>query len=692
MSNGFARQIAVVLALAHQQTLPFRSGRCALFAIALAATACSGSDSNSASSDNGTFSGGTTSADGGNTPIAGAKSTSTANAGGTSSTGSAQSPSTTVETGGNPASGGTAGAAANTSAGGRGATGSSVVNGGSVANGGASTAGGRTATGGTAATGGVVSTGGLASTGGTTSGGTTSGGTTSGPPNFYATSSNLVEIYVNGNFLGKTTTAGALLSTAANLVSGTENVIAIRATKGSANTPYLHAEMDGTFGKAGTTTAWKAKSAASTDELTGTAWAAKTYDDTNWSAATNVNVNPKASVMTSGPAKGIWTNSASNATAIFRMRFYVPANWNASKPYGFGAAVTGGDGGAIVTVSTPSALAAAVTGNTAKIIQVTGTIDFTGTEGTKSNTCCDVVTCSNGQSQIITDDLGACNGKTTFGCTYDAAGTSPLKVGSNKTIIGIGPNATIKGKGFALTGGVSNIIIRNLTITNLNPRVVWGGDAITLSGASKVWIDHNRISLIGRQFIVSGFEPATNVTFSYNEFDGNTPYSSNCDGTHYWTMLFAGSQNTMTVMNNWIHHTSGRGPHAGGTSPVNQYVYAQFVNDYYQNVTGHAADPATNANLFYEGTFFQSVKTPFVTTDGGISYAPVASNVSSTASACSSALGRSCVANANSTTTTFPLNAQALTAMGTYKSAMVAPYPAAEVPYSVPHLAGPGHI
>lgn len=121
-------------------------------------------------------------------------------------------------------------------------------------------------------------------------------------------------------------------------------------------------------------------------------------------------------------------------------------------------------------------------------------------------------------------------------------------------------------------------------------------------------------------------------------------------------------------------------------------MYAQFANNYYQNVTGHAADPATNAHLLYEGTYFQSVKTPFVTSEGGYSYAPVASNVNSTASACSSALGRNCVANANSATTTFPLNVQALTAMTSHKSSMVTPYPATEVPNCVPHLAGPGHI
>lgn len=596
----------------------------------------------------------------------------------------------------NPASAGYSGIAGAVAAGAAGApqggsTGSALAGGGGSAG---AVAGSGGAAGSLAAAGNggtsVAASGAAGTTASAGSGGLGGSGGASEPPNVFATAPNLVEVWENGTFLGKSSSAGALLSVAANLNLGAENVVAIRASKGSAAKPALQAELDGIFGKAGTSTLWKAKVAASTDELTGNAWAASSFNDGAWAAATDVNVAPTASALVHGPAHGVWTSSASDATALFRAKIYLPASWDANKPYGFGSSVTGGAGGSVVAVSTPAALAAAVTGNTAKIIQVSGSIDFTGLEGSVSNTCCDAVTCSGGGGQIITDDLGACSGKTTFSCSYDKAGTTPLRVGSNKTIIGIGPNATIKGKGFELTGGVSNIIIRNLTVTNLNPHVVWGGDAFTLSGASNVWIDHNRISLIGRQFIVSGFDPATNVTFSYNELDGKTPYSSNCDGTQYWVMLFAGAQNTMTLLGNWIHDTSGRGPHAGGTSPVNQYVYAHFVNDYYQHVTGHAADPATNAHLLYEGTYFQSVKTPFITTDGGYSYAPLPA--SSTSAACTSAIGRSCIANASSATATFPLDSAALTAMTSYKGSLVAPYPATEVPNAVPHFAGPGHI
>lgn len=47
----------------------------------------------------------------------------------------------------------------------------------------------------------------------------------------------------------------------------------------------------------------------------------------------------------------------------------------------------------------------------------------------------------------------------------------------------IGPSATIRGKGLRMVNRVSNIAIRNLTITNINPQIVWGGDALSNGAA-----------------------------------------------------------------------------------------------------------------------------------------------------------------------------------------------------------------
>ncbi|MGC4089501.1 MAG: hypothetical protein QM756_16745 [Polyangiaceae bacterium] len=657
---------------------------------------CSSPSTNSTSSSGGTagISNGGSSPAGGTTSTGGNAGTSGAfGSGGATSAGGTPN---SNASGGVDASGGTTSNSGGSAAGG--ASGGST---GGSTNGGSSPSGG-SATGGAANSGGVPGSGGATSSGGTTNfGGTSatsggalaSGGSTGGTtaaPNLWATAANTVEVFVNGASLGKSSTAGALLAVAASLNAGAENIIAIRASKGSATTPYLHAEMDGAFGKAGSSSQWKAKVAGTSDEQTGSAWAATAYADSAWSAAKDVNVAPTASPLSSGPARGIWTTSSADATALFRMRFYIPANWSASKPYGFGSAVTGGQGGTVVSVTTPAQLTAAVSGNAAKIIQISGNIDFTGSEGTASDTCCYVQQCKSGQSEYITNAQGACSGLTTFSCSYDKAGTTPLVVGSNKTLIGVGPNATVKGKGFILPNGTSNVIIRNLTLTNINPQVVWGGDGIDLSGAKNVWIDHNRISLIARQFIVSHFNPNPNVTISYNDFDGATPYSATCNGAHYYAFLFLGSGDTISMQGNWLHNTSGRSPHAGGNTTAN--VVMHWLNDYMLTIPGHASDAGTGANLLYEGSVFQDVTTPFQTGSGGFNYAPLASNLGSTSAACQSALGRACVANSTNSSSTFPLDAAALTAMSANRASAIQAYPASEVPYSVPHLAGPGHI
>ncbi|KAM3089588.1 hypothetical protein ACMFMG_001172 [Clarireedia jacksonii] len=44
--------------------------------------------------------------------------------------------------------------------------------------------------------------------------------------------------------------------------------------------------------------------------------------------------------------------------------------------------------------------------------------------------------------------------------------------------------------GMASSVGVSNIIIQNIAITNLNPKYVWGGDALSFSDTNNIWIDH----------------------------------------------------------------------------------------------------------------------------------------------------------------------------------------------------------
>lgn len=114
-----------------------------------------------------------------------------------------------------------------------------------------------------------------------------------------------------------------------------------------------------------------------------------------------------------------------------------------SSPIGFGAGTTGGGSASAVTVSSLSAFKTAVTGNTAKVVRVSGLISLSG----------------------------------------------QVDIGSNTTVLGVGSASGFTGGGLRLKN-VSNVVIRNLNISKpLAP-----ADGVTVQASTKVWIDHNSFS------------------------------------------------------------------------------------------------------------------------------------------------------------------------------------------------------
>lgn len=105
-------------------------------------------------------------------------------------------------------------------------------------------------------------------------------------------------------------------------------------------------------------------------------------------------------------------------------------------------ATTGGEGGDIVTVNNVKDLTTAISDNEPRVILVDGAFNL----------------------------------------------TSRLKVGSNKSLIGMGDKASLNNSGITIAS-VSNIIIRNLKIS-----YVYDNDGITIQNSTRVWIDHNEFT------------------------------------------------------------------------------------------------------------------------------------------------------------------------------------------------------
>ena len=103
---------------------------------------------------------------------------------------------------------------------------------------------------------------------------------------------------------------------------------------------------------------------------------------------------------------------------------------------------TGGRGGATVTVSSPAEFSAAVAGDTPKVVLVKGEI---------------------------------------------ALPARP-KIGSNKSVIGVGSTAHITNKGLDVFNS-TNVIIQNLKISFIKDN-----DCITIRNSTRVWVDHNEFA------------------------------------------------------------------------------------------------------------------------------------------------------------------------------------------------------
>lgn len=158
---------------------------------------------------------------------------------------------------------------------------------------------------------------------------------------------------------------------------------------------------------------------------------------------------------------------------------------------GFASGVTGGGSAARVTPSTNAQLVSYLGDSTARVVVLTKIFDFVGTEGSVTETGCAPWGTSSA-CQLAINANNWCGTNPAAQVTYDKAGPSAIDVASRKTIIGVGTGGVIRGKGLRIVSGVSNVIIQNIHITELNPKYVWGGDALNIDG-DLVWVDHVKV-------------------------------------------------------------------------------------------------------------------------------------------------------------------------------------------------------
>ncbi|CAI9633181.1 unnamed protein product [Alternaria burnsii] len=309
------------------------------------------------------------------------------------------------------------------------------------------------------------------------------------------------------------------------------------------------------------------------------------------------------------------------------------------KAEGFATGVTGGGNATPQYPKDIKELTTLLTDSTARVIVLDKTFDYTTSEGTVTGTACASWGTGAKCQRILLDTCDAGQVKETV--TYYKAAKTPIKVGSNKTILGIGNKGIIKGKGLSFAG--KNVIVQNIQVSDLNHKYVWGGDALSFAGADLIWIDHVTTARPGRQHYVFGFTPSTRITLSSNFINGASDYSTGCDGYHYWVFEMVGTGDSITMKNNYITKTAGRGPALSGKTLLHA------VNNVWFDVKGHLLEGGdAGARGIFEGNVFNNVQNVVADYAGKLFGSPDAN----TNKQCSTALGRSCEVNLFQGTTT----------------------------------------
>jgi pectate lyase len=202
-------------------------------------------------------------------------------------------------------------------------------------------------------------------------------------------------------------------------------------------------------------------------------------------------------------------------------------------------------------------------------------------------------------------------------------GSSPVDIASNKTVVGVNKSATIKG-GINIREGSSNIIVRNLTIQGRGE----GGapaDTVAARGSHHLWFDHLNVtdSSDGNLDLTKGSDF---LTVSWSKFwytDPNHSHRLSC-------LVGAGSTEaaTDTGKNNVTYHHNWFAELVDQRMPRVLFGKGHVFNDYYTSTgNGYCVGSGSFAALLVEGNYFKGVKSPHRFQDTNPSHITARDNV-----------------------------------------------------------------
>ncbi len=286
-----------------------------------------------------------------------------------------------------------------------------------------------------------------------------------------------------------------------------------------------------------------------------------------------------------------------------------------------GLSTTTGGGSALpVTVTSCSALIGALKSSEPAVVQIPSGVSIDCRTLPRPQLACAVSCPSNQDAGKVTYRIAMAGQSCTSLGSVSNIGVPrtrneiSISVASNKTLIGLDRYAGILGATLDLSNA-KNIIVRNLSIADVNPGLVEAGDAITLNNSSHVWIDHVRTSMISDGHV--DIADSKNVTLSWNRFEGSNP--AVCGGKHHYTNAVTNSQ--VTLHHNFWDKASGRNPKLDGGS-----TRAHLYNNYWLDIAYFAINASNWAQVKVEGNYFANASRPHWDAGQGMLDAPLWSN------------------------------------------------------------------
>ncbi|HEY4159871.1 MAG TPA: hypothetical protein VGM29_17290 [Polyangiaceae bacterium] len=431
-------------------------------------------------------------------------------------------------------------------------------------------------------------------------------------PGIYVSARDAFRVYLNGELVVASASPRSGLFTPLSVLPGDNALTVVIAAE--SGTPTAWVQLDELEQSYESDTTWTVSSSPEAGFMNAN------FDDSAWATATDYGPrgalpgceSPGAFPTLSDP-HWIGPASGTGSVAVLRKVIHVRA-------LGYGAGTTGGSGAAPSVVQTFQDLATAVgdPGTPAVVLLPEGTYDFRG-EPRNQATC--PSTCSSDptktQYSVLVGTQTCASALVTKSRT-----AQELTLGSNKTIVGLGRGAQLRGVTFAF-GSSQNIIVRNVAVFDVNRDLVEAGDAFSLTEPNQVWLDH-----CTTQWISDGFtdvsEGSRNLTISWFHYAGFT--TDECGDAH--TRAGDVQDANITFHHCFFDHVGSHAPKIDGTTALG-HVFNDLVSD----DVGYGVGATCGAQVLMQGNLLEFVGTPTERdscadgTSPGLIDAPAGSNV-----------------------------------------------------------------